>query len=63
MIKHQQLTHGKQKWRFLVLYVAFRLEENARLHLEISFESATFAYHGNVVRHTKKHPSDESEIR
>jgi hypothetical protein len=28
--KLQQLTHGKQKWRFLGLYVAFRLGENVR---------------------------------
>jgi hypothetical protein len=45
------ITHGKQKWRFLGLYVTFRLEENARFHLEISDESATFAYHGNVSAH------------
>jgi len=43
------ITHGKQKWRFLGLYVAFRLAENVRFHLEFSFESATFAYHGNVM--------------
>ena len=30
------------------MYVAFRLAENVRFHLEISFGSATFAYHGNV---------------
>ena len=45
------ITHGKQKWRFLGLYVAFRLAENVCFHLEISFESATFAYHGNVSSH------------
>jgi hypothetical protein len=49
------LTHGKQKWRFLGLYVAFRLGENTRFHLEISFESATFAYHGNVMWHFTQH--------
>ena len=48
----QVLTHGKQKWRFLGLYVAFRLAENVRFHLEISFRSATFAYHGNVIWNT-----------
>ena len=48
------LTHGKQKWRFLGLNDAFRLEENTRFHLEISFESATFAYHGNVMPNITK---------
>ncbi len=33
---------------FLGLYVAFRLAENVRFHLEISFRSATFTYHGTV---------------
>jgi hypothetical protein len=47
------LTHGKQKWRFLGLYVTFRLEESARFHLEISFGSATFAYHGNVSTYNR----------
>ena len=48
MMSALHITHGKQKWRFLGLYVAFRLAENVRFHLEFSFESATFAYHGNV---------------
>jgi hypothetical protein len=45
----QVLTHDKQNWRFLGFYVAFRLAENTCIHLEISFESATFAYFGNVI--------------
>ncbi len=48
---NETLTHGKQKWRFLGLYDALRLAENVRFHLEISFGSATFAYHGNVSAH------------
>jgi hypothetical protein len=50
MVKFKlQLTRGKQKWRFLGLYDAFRLVENTRFHLEFPFESATFAYHENVI--------------
>ena len=47
--KFQVLTHGKQKWRFLGLNDSFRMAENVRFYLEISFGSATFAYHGNVT--------------
>lgn len=43
------LTHGKQKLRFIGLNDAFRLAENVRFYLEISFESATFAYYGYVM--------------
>jgi len=40
----QPQTHGKQKWRFLGLNDAFRLAENIRFHLKISFGSATYPW-------------------
>ena len=55
MMSALHITHGKQKWRFLGLYVAFRLAENVRFHLEISLRSATFAYHGNVIANFFQH--------
>lgn len=52
----QPLTHAKQKWRFLGLYDAFRLVENVRFHLEISFRSATLPTEGPLctVNHSAK---------
>jgi len=47
--KFQVLEHCKQKWRFLSLNDGFRLAENTRFDLVISFESATFACLGNVI--------------
>jgi hypothetical protein len=53
-------------WRngvFSASYDSFEGKQTLVLRINICGENATFAKPENVVRHTKKHPSDESKIR